>query len=299
MRVIELISHDFCRGAIYRGSARAILRRLKERNEEFFKKPLSLSRWFRARRRDKRCDWRESSAVRTEKLGRCAEDGGRCVVRVRRLVQSYSVLWFCQKHERTTVRWCANTCETRLGCADTGVRAVLSRTRVRSRLDRGGVDQFVYDKRHRRSCIFGLSAVVDPRHSRRRRVSYESESTRDPRVERRTTHRRGRRGGKRKHARIHTPADGFDTGDKVLPDFGPVRRTVEMLKQLQMGMRAFLLMASRVWTCICFLLKKQVRAVSRCFAPSSAVGHESYYEPSDRRAAFSRSIGFLHSFSTI
>lgn len=35
-----------------------------------------------------------------------------------------------------------------------------------------------------------------------------------------------------------------------------------MLKQLQMGMRAFLLMASRVWTCICFLLKKQVRAVS-------------------------------------
>lgn len=27
----------------------------------------------------------ESSAVRTEKLGRCAEDGGRCVMRVRRL----------------------------------------------------------------------------------------------------------------------------------------------------------------------------------------------------------------------
>lgn len=72
------------------------------------------------------------------------------------------------------------------------------------------------------------------------------------------------------------------TGDKVLPDFGPVRRPVEMLKQLQMGMRAFLLMASRVWTCICFLLKKQVRAVSRCFAPlfalSFEVRHESYYE---------------------
>ncbi|XP_076285399.1 CTD nuclear envelope phosphatase 1-like protein dullard isoform X2 [Lasioglossum baleicum] len=31
-----------------------------------------------------------------------------------------------------------------------------------------------------------------------------------------------------------------------------------MLKQLQMGMRAFLLMASRVWTCVCFLLKKQI-----------------------------------------
>lgn len=67
-----------------------------------------------------------------------------------------------------------------------------------------------------------------------------------------------------------------------MPDFGPVRRSVEMLKQLQMGMRAFLLMASRVWTCICFLLKKQVRAVSRCFAPlftlSFEVRHESYYE---------------------
>lgn len=55
-----------------------------------------------------------------------------------------------------------------------------------------------------------------------------------------------------------------------MPDFGPVRRSVEMLKQLQMGMRAFLLMASRVWTCVFFLLKKQVRAVSRCFAPLSA-----------------------------
>ena len=54
-----------------------------------------------------------------------------------------------------------------------------------------------------------------------------------------------------------------------MPDFGPVRRSVEMLKQLQMGMRAFLLMASRVWTCVFFLLKKQVRAVSRCFAPLS------------------------------
>ncbi|XP_043473594.1 CTD nuclear envelope phosphatase 1 homolog isoform X1 [Leptopilina heterotoma] len=36
-----------------------------------------------------------------------------------------------------------------------------------------------------------------------------------------------------------------------------------MLKQLQMGMRAFLLIASRVWTCICFLLKKQVRSISQ------------------------------------
>lgn len=35
-----------------------------------------------------------------------------------------------------------------------------------------------------------------------------------------------------------------------------------MLKQLQMGLRAFLLLASRVWTCVCYLLKKQVRAVS-------------------------------------
>lgn len=40
---------------------------------------------------------------------------------------------------------------------------------------------------------------------------------------------------------------------------------IAMLKQLQMGMRAFLLMASRVWTCVCFLLKKQVRSVSRCY----------------------------------
>ncbi|KAJ9577802.1 hypothetical protein L9F63_005621, partial [Diploptera punctata] len=28
-----------------------------------------------------------------------------------------------------------------------------------------------------------------------------------------------------------------------------------------MGLRAFLLLASRVWTCVCFLFKKQVRAV--------------------------------------
>lgn len=34
-----------------------------------------------------------------------------------------------------------------------------------------------------------------------------------------------------------------------------------MLKQLQMGLRAFLLLASRVWTCVCYVLKKQVRAV--------------------------------------
>uniref|UniRef100_A0A1B6CCV0 CTD nuclear envelope phosphatase 1 homolog n=1 Tax=Clastoptera arizonana TaxID=38151 RepID=A0A1B6CCV0_9HEMI len=34
-----------------------------------------------------------------------------------------------------------------------------------------------------------------------------------------------------------------------------------MLKQLQMGIRAFVLLASRVWTCVCFLFKKQVRAL--------------------------------------
>lgn len=56
-------------------------------------------------------------------------------------------------------------------------------------------------------------------------------------------------------------------GDRVRgADFGPAHNTspCKMLKQLQMGMRAFLLMASRVWTCVCFLLKKQVRAVSWC-----------------------------------
>lgn len=36
----------------------------------------------------------------------------------------------------------------------------------------------------------------------------------------------------------------------------------QMLKQLQMGLRAFLLLASKIWTCICFLVKKQARAVS-------------------------------------
>lgn len=35
-----------------------------------------------------------------------------------------------------------------------------------------------------------------------------------------------------------------------------------MWKQLQMGLRAFLLIASRVWTCLCYTLKKQTRAVS-------------------------------------
>lgn len=29
-----------------------------------------------------------------------------------------------------------------------------------------------------------------------------------------------------------------------------------------MGIRAFMLIASRVWTCLCFMLKKQARAVS-------------------------------------
>ncbi|KAF4525865.1 hypothetical protein B566_EDAN015968 [Ephemera danica] len=36
-----------------------------------------------------------------------------------------------------------------------------------------------------------------------------------------------------------------------------------MLKQMQMGLRAFLVLASKVWTCICYLLKKQVRAVAK------------------------------------
>ncbi|KAI4461622.1 nuclear lim interactor-interacting factor-related [Holotrichia oblita] len=35
-----------------------------------------------------------------------------------------------------------------------------------------------------------------------------------------------------------------------------------MLKQLQIGLRAFLLLASRVWTCLCYMIKKQSRAVS-------------------------------------
>ncbi|XP_019881835.1 CTD nuclear envelope phosphatase 1 isoform X1 [Aethina tumida] len=34
-----------------------------------------------------------------------------------------------------------------------------------------------------------------------------------------------------------------------------------MWKQLQMGIRAFLLIASRVWTCLCYTLKKQTRAI--------------------------------------
>lgn len=34
-----------------------------------------------------------------------------------------------------------------------------------------------------------------------------------------------------------------------------------MWKQLEMGLRAFLLLASRIWTCLCFTLKKQTRAI--------------------------------------
>lgn len=34
-----------------------------------------------------------------------------------------------------------------------------------------------------------------------------------------------------------------------------------MWKQLQMGLRAFWLIASRIWTCLCYTLKKQTRAV--------------------------------------
>lgn len=42
--------------------------------------------------------------------------------------------------------------------------------------------------------------------------------------------------------------------------FIPLKDT-PMLKQLQMGLRAFLLLASRVWTCLCFMFKKQVRSI--------------------------------------
>ncbi|ENN81653.1 CTD nuclear envelope phosphatase 1 homolog isoform X2 [Dendroctonus ponderosae] len=34
-----------------------------------------------------------------------------------------------------------------------------------------------------------------------------------------------------------------------------------MWKQLEMGLRAFLLIASRIWTCLCFTLRKQTRAI--------------------------------------
>lgn len=34
-----------------------------------------------------------------------------------------------------------------------------------------------------------------------------------------------------------------------------------MLKQLQMGLRAFMLLASKVWSCVCYMFKKQYRAV--------------------------------------
>lgn len=35
-----------------------------------------------------------------------------------------------------------------------------------------------------------------------------------------------------------------------------------MLKQLQMGLRAFMLLASKVWSCFCYMFKKQYRAVN-------------------------------------
>ncbi|XP_065173605.1 CTD nuclear envelope phosphatase 1 homolog isoform X2 [Atheta coriaria] len=34
-----------------------------------------------------------------------------------------------------------------------------------------------------------------------------------------------------------------------------------MWKQVQMGLRAFLLLASRVWNCLCFMVKKQTRSI--------------------------------------
>lgn len=35
----------------------------------------------------------------------------------------------------------------------------------------------------------------------------------------------------------------------------------QMLKQLQMGLRAFMVLASKVWSCFCYMFKKQIRAV--------------------------------------
>lgn len=34
-----------------------------------------------------------------------------------------------------------------------------------------------------------------------------------------------------------------------------------MLKQLQMGLRAFLVLASKIWTFICFVARKNTRTV--------------------------------------
>ena len=34
-----------------------------------------------------------------------------------------------------------------------------------------------------------------------------------------------------------------------------------MLKQLQMGLRAFLVLASKIWTFVCFVVRKNTRAV--------------------------------------
>lgn len=172
---------------------------------------------------------------------------------------------------------------------ETGVKTTHSRTCVGSWLDHSGVDICLwYATARKLSLGFRLSLILGTRQVSRSRFA--------SRVENRKHAARGKRKRKERIRTYTHAADRFDTGDKVLPDFGPVRRTVEMLKQLQMGMRAFLLMASRVWTCICFLLKKQVRAVSRCFAPlfapSFAVRHESYYEPSNRRAdGFGRLVG--------
>lgn len=43
------------------------------------------------------------------------------------------------------------------------------------------------------------------------------------------------------------------------------RKFVQMFKQIQMGLKAFLLFTARVWSCICYSLKKQTRAVSYFF----------------------------------
>nr|XP_032517005.1 CTD nuclear envelope phosphatase 1 homolog isoform X2 [Danaus plexippus plexippus] len=36
-----------------------------------------------------------------------------------------------------------------------------------------------------------------------------------------------------------------------------------MLKQLQMGLRAFMLIASKVWSCFCYMFRKQYRALAQ------------------------------------
>lgn len=41
-----------------------------------------------------------------------------------------------------------------------------------------------------------------------------------------------------------------------------IGKFIQMYRQLQMGLGAFLLFTSKIWSCICFVLKKQIRVVS-------------------------------------